>query len=94
MSTCKWCEEDKENLFFRDYPYEEGEYCEECTKELDNWPKGKWETFYDELQEALEHYHDLYDIPFEEKIKRQSQDSYGVSDICGKNRSYGNCTCV
>lgn len=37
---------------------------------------------------------DLPEEPWESRVRRQSQDGYGVCDKCGKSRGNGNCSCV
>lgn len=90
MRECRFCEKETDVLFPRKYLYEEGIYCEGCINKLDKYTERDWKQFYGELSES-----GPYDYPsIPRNLESQSQDPYGICDYCGKNRKYGNCTCV
>ncbi|WP_210367776.1 hypothetical protein [Bacillus sp. REN3] len=91
-NDCKWCEEEKDDLVYMKYEFEEGAYCQECRKKISN---GEMDEYYEGLKN--EDYfinQDFPEEPWESRVRRQTQDCYGICNICGKNRNYGNCSCV
>lgn len=91
-NDCKWCDEEKDDLVYMEYEHEEGMYCQDCREKIAN---GAMDKYYESLEND-DYFpdQDVPEEPWESQVLRYSQDSYGVCDICGKNRKYGNCSCV
>jgi hypothetical protein len=91
INDCIGCEEEKGDLVYMRYEIEDGMCCPDCREKIAN---GAMSEYYSE--EIDYYYTDLEFIEelLEIKLRRQTQDGYGVCNICGKNRAFGHCSCV